>query len=118
MQGLRAWEAPGPGARQQCALPGLAGEAKRLLHERTKRSGERRGAELGQWPLSVPDTRWGAIRDLRSRSDGRLSTDLLLRLLGHTFGREEKSLLKTHTRTQNFSVTGLLDKCLFDFVCA
>lgn len=64
----------------------------------------------------MPDTRWEAIRDLPSRSDGRLSTDLLL--LVQTFWREEKILLKTHTHTQNFSVTGLLDKCLFDFVCA
>lgn len=58
-------------------------------------------AELGQWPLSVPDTRWDAIRDLPSRSDGRLSTDLPL--LVQTFWREEKILLKTHTHTQNFS---------------
>lgn len=55
-----------------------------------------------------------------SRSDGRLSTDLLPPLLllhrGQTFWREEKILLKK--RTKVFPVMSPMDKCLFDSVSA
>lgn len=66
----------------------------------------------------MPDTRWDTIRDVHSGSDGRLGMNPPpLLLLIQTFRREEKHFF-FFKKKNFFSVTGPLDKCLFDFVCA
>lgn len=69
----------------------------------------------GRGPLCAPDTRWDAKRDVRAgQMAGFPRTCCCCCCIGYKiFWREEKML-----KTKVFPVTGPLDKCLFDSMCA